>query len=228
MAQIEGNRLIFRDPVLPQSYSPTIKCHVRRPGNRPLQHDHDRSGCRVAGRPHGRPHAGVARDEDQRSRNQTSCVVCLVDPGSGAGVDRSGGRSRACAMHTSAGAQLRRQHGSGFAAAYDAPRHHRDARNQPVQEHQRGGLYPLSLIDPRRSIHPGSEWFNESGTQTDCPHCPSPSWLLRLVAADSKFLSVGLCGVCGGLRGLPTQVSALRPMMYTHLCWAAVFGKHAD
>ena len=47
------------------------------------------------------------------------------------------------------------------------------------------GLYPVSLIDPRRSIHPGSEWFNEGGTQTDRPDGPSPSGLLRLVVTDT-------------------------------------------
>ncbi len=39
---------------------------LRRSGNRPVQHSHDRAGCRVPGRPNGRPHAGVPREENHR------------------------------------------------------------------------------------------------------------------------------------------------------------------
>jgi hypothetical protein len=54
-----------------------------------------------------------------------------------------------------------------------------------VQGRQRGRLYPVSLIDPRRSIHPGSEWFSEDRTQADLADGPSASGLLRLAVADS-------------------------------------------
>src|ERR1700722_16527644 len=40
--------------------------------------------------------------------------------------------------------------------------------------------------DSRRSIHPGSEWFDEGRTQADRPDGPSPSGLLsRVVAAPA-------------------------------------------
>ncbi len=44
---------------------------------------------------------------------------------------------------------------------------------------QRGRLHKVSVDDHRRSLHPGSEWFNEGGTQADRPDGPSASGLLR-------------------------------------------------
>jgi hypothetical protein len=67
-----------------------------------------------------------------------------------------------------------------------------------VQGRQRGRLYPVSLIDPRRSIHPGSEWFSEDRTQADLADGPSASGLLRLVVGGSMGWRDELVG-CGNL-----------------------------
>jgi hypothetical protein len=43
--------------------------------------------------------------------------------------------------------------------------------------------------DSRRSIYPGSEWFNEGRTQADRPDGPSPSGLLSHVVAAPALRS---------------------------------------
>ena|SRR5271154_5960644 len=37
-------------------------------------------------------------------------------------------------------------------------------RRRVAEGHQCGRLHQLFLIDPRRSIHPGAEWFDEAAT----------------------------------------------------------------
>jgi len=78
----------------------------------------------------------------------------------------------------------RRQMIEGFYEACSTPSTSAKER-RVVQGRQRGRLYPVSLIDPRRSIHPGSEWFSEDRTQADLADGPSASGLLRLAVADS-------------------------------------------
>jgi hypothetical protein len=48
-------------------------------------------------------------------------------------------------------------------------------KEQRIPEgHQYRRLRSLSFIDSRRSIHPGSRWFHEGGTQAHPPDGPSP------------------------------------------------------
>ena len=56
-------------------------------------------------------------------------------------------------------------------------------KRRVVERHQCGRLYPVSLIDSRRLMHPGSKWINEGETQTDLADGPSSSGLLSLVVA---------------------------------------------
>ena len=51
-------------------------------------------------------------------------------------------------------------------------------------------LHPVPFIDHRRSIHPGSQWFDEGGTQADRPYGPSASGLLSLGGAAACFAAL--------------------------------------